>query len=254
MLIASWNVNSITVRLEAVLKWLENTKPDILCLQETKIVDNKFPTHAFEKAGYHCEFTGQPTYNGVAILAKSPLTNVEKHLAINKQDSQKRFIKADFHGTTIINTYVPNGQAVGSEKFAYKLDFLNTFKRYLSAKHKPSQSIIWCGDFNIAPEGIDTFDVAATDGEIMCSEPERSLLNEIKLWGFVDTFRQHNKGPGHFSWWDYRVGAFRRNMGYRIDHIWVSKPLTQSCTRAWIDKEPRKWERPSDHAPVLASF
>ncbi len=254
MIVASWNVNSITVRLESVLKWLNIAQPDILCLQETKSVDNKFPALAFQQVGYHSEFIGQPSYNGVAILSKLPLTDVEKHFEPEEVPSQKRFIKADYQGSTIINTYIPNGQALGSEKFSYKIDFLNTFERYLSAKYKPSQPIIWCGDFNIAPEGIDTFDIAQTDGQIMCSEQERALLERIKSWGFTDTFRQHNKEPGQFSWWDYRVGAFRRNLGYRIDHIWATETLSKTCNQSWIDIEPRKWERPSDHAPVLATF
>lgn len=254
MLIASWNVNSITVRLESVLKWLENVKPDVLCLQETKTIDDKFPAQAFEHLGYHSEFAGQPTYNGVAILAKTPLLNVEKHIEASGQDSPKRFIKAETNGSIIINTYVPNGQEVGSEKFAYKLEFLKTFKDYLSSKYKPSYRIIWCGDFNIAPAGIDTYNADLTDGQIMCSEKERSMLSQLHDWGFTDTFRLHNNESGQYSWWDYRVAAFRRNLGFRIDHIWATRPLAEFCTQALIDKEPRKWERPSDHAPVLAKF
>ncbi len=254
MLIATWNVNSITIRLEAVLRWLESTQPDVLCLQETKIIDAKFPSQAFAQAGYHSQFIGQPTYNGVAIISKQPLSNVEKYMENAESESQSRFIKAELNGSIIINTYVPNGQAVGSEKFFYKLQFLNTLKRYLLTKYQPSDHIIWCGDFNIAPHGIDTFDAIETDGQVMCSETERQLLAEIKNWGFVDTFRMHVPEAGHFSWWDYRMGAFRRNLGYRIDHIWASEPIAQFCQNALIDKEPRTSERPSDHAPVLANF
>ena len=254
MLVASWNLNSITVRLEAVLKWLESVQPDILCLQETKIVNNKFPAQAFQELGYYSEFTGQPTYNGVAILAKSPLTNVEKYVEAAGEESPKRFIKAEINGSIIVNTYVPNGQALGSEKFAYKLEFLELFKKYLASRYEPSHRIIWCGDFNIAPADIDTFDAELTKGQLMCSDIERSLLAELNDWGLIDTFRLHNKESGHYSWWDYRAGAFRRNLGYRIDHIWASKPLAEICTESLIDKNPRKTERPSDHAPVLARF
>jgi exodeoxyribonuclease-3 len=254
MLIASWNVNSITVRLEAVLRWLASVQPDVLCLQETKIVDEKFPALAFEQAGYHCAFAGQPTYNGVAILSKGSMTDIQKHLPIEENKKSERFIQANINALTIINTYIPNGQAVGSDKFIYKLSFLEALKKYFSNKCNLSQPFIWCGDFNIAPEEIDVYDPVATDGQIMCSQTERDLLEEIKNLGFTDTFRQHNAGPGHFSWWDYRVGAFRRNLGFRIDHIWASASLANACTKAWIDKEPRKWERPSDHVPVLTQF
>lgn len=254
MLIASWNVNSITVRLEAVLKWLAAVKPDVLCLQETKIIDEKFPVTAFQQCGYHCVFAGQPTYNGVAILAKTSLTDTKKHLPVAKGNNSQRFIQANVKRLTIVNTYVPNGQAIDSDKFVYKLNFLRALKKYLSTECNTRQPLVWCGDFNIAPEEIDTYDAAATAGQVMCSEVERTLLEEIKSLGFTDTFRLHTSAPGHFSWWDYRMGAFRRNLGFRIDHIWANISLAKSCTKAWIDKEPRKWERPSDHAPVLAEF
>ena len=185
---------------------------------------------------------------------KKPLTNVQKQIQTGSPDDAKRFIQANIENLTVINTYVPNGQEVGSEKFTYKLNFLNALEKYLSATFNPSQLIIWCGDFNIAPEEIDTYDALATAGQIMCSETERSLLSEIKNWGFVDTFRKDHLEPGHFSWWDYRMGAFRRNLGYRIDHIWATTDLAKHCAQSWIDKEPRKMERPSDHAPVLARF
>lgn len=254
VLIASWNVNSITVRLESVVKWLAAIQPDILCLQETKITDEKFPATAFDQCGYRSLFVGQPAYNGVAVLSRYPLTKIENHIAVDGGGSSKRFIHASIEKLAIINTYVPNGQAIGVEKFIYKLNFLHAFKKYLSEECDPSRPLIWCGDFNIAPEAIDTYDDAITSGQIMCSDAERSVLKEIKDWGFTDTFRMHNLGPGHFTWWDYRMGAFRRNLGFRIDHIWTSTPLANVCVKAWIDKEPRKWERPSDHAPVLAEF
>ncbi len=254
MIVASWNVNSITVRQEAVLKWLETAKPDVLCLQETKVINDKFPAAAFQQRGYYCDFVGQPSYNGVAILSKTPLLNVEKYIENTGDESAKRFIKGEIGNSIIINTYVPNGQTVGSDKFSYKLSFLEAVKTYLSTKYQPTEHIIWCGDFNIAPAGIDTYDAGLTDGLIMCSDSERHLLSELNNWGLIDTFRMLNQEAEHYSWWDYREGAFRRNLGYRIDHVWASQPLAKICTKAFIDKEPRKWDRPSDHVPVLAEF
>lgn len=253
MLVATWNVNSITVRLEAVLKWLQTNQPDVLCLQETKTVDEKFPAALFKEAGYFCEFAGQPTYNGVAILSKKPLLHIEKDLG-QPEEKSKRFIKAEVNDCIIINTYIPNGQALGSEKFNYKLQFIQWFKNYLNNKCHPSLPIVWCGDFNIAPAGIDTYDELVTAGQVMCSEEERIILSNLNDWGFIDTFRLHNKESGHYSWWDYRMGAFRRNLGYRIDHIWATRVLAGNTTKSSIDREPRKWERPSDHAPVITHF
>jgi exodeoxyribonuclease-3 len=245
MIVASWNVNSINIRLETVLSWLESTNPDVLCLQETKIVDEKFPRQVFENSGYQCVYVGQPSYNGVAILAKEELKNVKKYLPVEEDKKSERFIQADIKGVSIVNTYIPNGQSVGSEKFFYKLRFLESLKSHFSTQ---------CGDFNIAPGAIDVFDPIACEGQIMCSEQERLVLEELRNLGFVDTFRQHNSEPGHFSGWDYRMGAFRRNLGYRIDHIWASTSLAKNSSKAWIDKGPRKLERPSDHAPVLTEF
>jgi len=254
MIVASWNVNSINIRLETVLSWLASTKPDVLCLQETKIVDEKFPRQVFENSGYQCVYAGQPSYNGVAILAKEEPKNVLTYLPVEEDKKSERFIQADIKGITIINTYVPNGQSLGSDKFFYKLRFLESLKSHFSTQCNLSKPIIWCGDFNIAPGPLDVFDPVACDGQIMCSEQERAALEELRDLGFIDTFRQHNSEPGHFSWWDYRMGAFRRNLGYRIDHIWSSTSLADSCVKAWIDKGPRKLERPSDHAPVLTEF
>lgn len=254
MLVATWNINSINVRLEHIITWLTMTKPDVLCLQETKTIDEKFPSEAFNSLGYNCEFFGEKTYNGVAIIAKSPLTNVQKGFTAEAELASKRFLQATCGGITFLNTYIPNGQAVSSEKFFYKLAWLRSLKAHIENLDNLDKPVVWCGDFNIAPEDIDTFDAQATLGQIMCSDPEREALVQLKALGFVDAFRLHHKAAGYYSWWDYRVGAFRRNMGYRIDHIWISAALADKCPNCWIDKEPRSWERPSDHAPVIAEL
>jgi exodeoxyribonuclease-3 len=242
------------VRLEHVLTWLKSTKPDVLCLQETKTVDEKFPWQAFEKIGYSTSFFGEKTYNGVAIISCSPLTNIQKGFLEEMQGSSKRFIQADYKGITFLNTYIPNGQAVNSEKYSYKLSWLASLKRHIENLENFGSPIVWCGDFNIAPDDSDTFDAKETSGQIMCSAPERQALQELRALGFDDAFRLHQKDGGYYTWWDYRMGAFRRNLGYRIDHIWISQSLVTKCVQCWIDKEPRTWERPSDHAPVIAEF
>jgi len=254
MIIATWNVNSLTVRLEQLLDWMKDNKPNIICLQETKSVDEKFPGDRFESLGYHCEFFGEKTYNGVAIISDKPLGNIQKGFVGESPSSAKRLIGAEVDDIKILNTYIPNGQAVGSEKFFYKLNWLKSLNEHIEKAHKPAEPIIWCGDFNVAPEDIDIYDSLAMAGQIMRSEEERVALNGIRDWGFIDAYRLKEKGAGNFSWWDYRMGAFRRNMGFRIDHIWVTRPLADRCVRSWIDKAPRKLERPSDHAPVVAEF
>lgn len=254
MIVATWNVNSLTVRLEHLLAWIGENKPNIVCLQETKSVDEKFPEAAFSNIGYQCEFFGEKTYNGVAIVSDRPMQKVQKGFIGEAVASSKRFIEAEIDGIKILNTYIPNGQAVGSEKFAYKLEWLGALRQYIEKTHNPASPIVWCGDFNVALEDIDIYDAAAMAGQIMCSDEERSALKAFQQWGFVDAFRLHEQSAGHFSWWDYRMGAFRRNMGFRIDHIWVTRSLADRCLKAWIDKAPRKLERPSDHAPVVAEF
>jgi exodeoxyribonuclease-3 len=254
MLVATWNVNSIAVRLEHIFTWLETVKPDVLCLQETKTIDQKFPKDAFDKLGYSCEFFGEKTYNGVAIISTSPLTNIQKGFFQEADTASKRFLQADCRGITFLNTYIPNGQAVGCDKFSYKLAWLASLKIHIENLSITGKPVIWCGDFNIAPNEIDAFDAQASSGQIMCSEPEREALQQLKNLGFTDAFRLHQIEAGHYSWWDYRMGAFRRGMGYRIDHIWLSKELASQCLKCWIDKEPRSWTRPSDHAPVIAEL
>lgn len=254
MKIATWNVNSIGVRLPQVLEWLEGNRPDVLCLQEIKCVDEKFPTAAFNEAGYQAEIFGQPTYNGVAILSLSGQKDVVRGLHDDDHESQRRLIASTVGKVTVINVYVPNGSEVGSEKYRYKLEWLGRLRSMLDAHFKSGNPILLCGDFNIAPEDRDVHDPALWEGKILCSEQEREALGRISDWGFIDVVRKHRTESGLFSWWDYRGGGFRRNHGLRIDHLWATEQLASKSIDAWIDRIPRAMEKPSDHAPVVAEF
>jgi exodeoxyribonuclease-3 len=252
--IATWNVNSITAREPVVLRWLKEARPDVLCLQETKCTDEKFPRKNFEALGYRIEAHGQPTYNGVAILSRLPIEDVQRGFPGEEEGSHSRLIAATVGGVRVVNVYVPNGQSVGTEKFKFKLDWLARLRDYLNEHLWADDEALLCGDFNVAPEDRDVHDPDLWRGRILFSEPEKKAIRHVQEWGFTDAFRLHEPRPGFYSWWDYRAGGFRRNEGLRIDHVWVSEPLAERCRRAWIDKEPRGWERPSDHTPVVAEF
>lgn len=254
MKIATWNVNSISVRLPHVIDWLKEHRVDVLCLQETKCIDAKFPFTAFQDIGYNTEVYGQPTYNGVAIISLWPITEVQRGFIDDDFTSPRRLIAATVGDVRVISAYFPNGSAVGSDKYAFKLDWMQKLRQYLDAEYTPEQCLALCGDYNVAPEDRDVHDPAVWEGQVLVSPPEREVLQVIKDWGLVDTFRQHESAPGFYSWWDYRASAFRRNQGLRIDHVWASRPLADKCVAAWIDKIPRTLERPSDHAPVVAEF
>ncbi len=254
MKIATWNVNSVTARLPLVQKWLEAAGPDVLCMQETKCTDEKFPATAFAELGYQSESYGQRTYNGVAILSRVAAEDVERGFHDDEEGAHARLLAGTVEGVRIVNVYVPNGQAVGTDKYRFKLEWMKRLRNFFDRSYERSERVLLCGDFNVAPEELDVHDPDLWQGRILFSKRERAALAEIKRWGFEDAFRLHTKEGGHFSWWDYRQGSFRRNAGLRIDHIWVSVPLAERCTRAWIDTEPRGWERPSDHTPVVAEF
>lgn len=254
MKIATWNVNSILARLPVVTRWLDIVKPDVLCMQETKCTDDKFPVAEFQALGYECQIFGQQTYNGVAILTRGECQLSHRGYPGDDETMQSRLIGTTAGGINIVNVYIPNGQMVGSEKYAFKLDWMRRLRSFFDSHYDRNVPVLLCGDFNVAPEERDVHDPRLWQGRILFSEQERATLQEVKDWGFVDSFRLHTEEGGHFSWWDYRAGAFRRNMGLRIDHIWVSQPLAERSKRTWIDVEPRKWERPSDHAPVIAEF
>ncbi|MEP6483654.1 MAG: exodeoxyribonuclease III [Rudaea sp.] len=250
MKIATWNVNSLNVRRAHLRDWLAAASPDIVALQETKTEDVKFPRDEIRELGYHVVFSGQKTYNGVAILARQEPRDVVTDIQ-GLDDPQRRILAATVGAIRIVNLYVVNGQAVGSEKFAYKLDWLNKVRAFLDLEVQRHPQMIVMGDFNIAPEDRDVHDPAAWREQILCSTPERDALKAVLALGFHDSFRLFEQAEGHFSWWDYRQAAFRRNLGLRIDLILASEALRSRCRGVTIDRVPRTWERPSDHTPVI---
>jgi len=250
MKIASWNVNSLNVRLPHLSTWLGTHAPDVVALQETKLEDAKFPDGELAALGYRSVFAGQKTYNGVAILARDAPRDVVAEIP-GMADPQKRLIAATVGGVRIVNLYVVNGQAVGSEKFAYKLDWLARVRDWLAEEMQRHPHMVVLGDFNIAPQDRDVHDPAAWHEQVLCSTPERAALDRLLALGLNDTFRLFEQEAAQFSWWDYRQAGFRRNLGLRIDLILASHALRARCRAASIDRLPRSWERPSDHAPVL---
>jgi exodeoxyribonuclease-3 len=253
MKIASWNVNSLKVRLPQVLQWLEYAKPDVLALQEIKQVNEDFPLAEIQAAGYSAVCSGQKTYNGVAILSRAPLEDTATDID-GLDDPQRRILAATVGKLRILNLYVVNGQEVDSEKYHYKLEWLRHISAYIKAELQSHPQMVILGDFNITPEDRDVHDPEAWREKILCSTRERTALQSILALGFSDTFRRFEQAAGSFSWWDYRAAAFRRNLGLRIDLILASHALAERCRAAGIDKEPRSWERPSDHVPVWAEF
>ena len=250
----TWNINGIRARQEHLHNWLVNHSPDVLCLQETKIEDEKFPRDAIAEAGYHCAFAGQKAYNGVAILSRLPIEDVRIGFTGDNSEEQKRLIAATIGGVRVVNAYFPNGQALDSPKFPEKLDFYSKLRTYFDSLHQPSEPVVLVGDFNIAADARDVYDPEAMAGQIHFSEREHEALEHLRAWGFVDIFRKFVKDGGFYSWWDFRQAAFRRNMGLRIDHIWASEPLAERFTECWIAKEERAKEKPSDHAPVVGEY
>ena len=251
--IASWNVNSLKVRLGHVLDWLAAEKPDVFALQETKTVDENFPVEQIEAAGYRAAFAGQKTYNGVATLSLAPGEEIATELP-GLDDPQRRILASTIDGVRVLNVYVPNGQEVGSDKYAYKLDWLEKLRGYVAAELSRHPRLVVLGDFNIAPEDRDVHDPEAWRGKVLCSDPERAALGALLELGLSDLFRLFDQEERLFSWWDYRMLGFRRNHGLRIDLILGSQSLAEACTSCSIDKEPRRRERPSDHTPVVAEF
>ncbi|MGH8145390.1 MAG: exodeoxyribonuclease III [Rhodanobacteraceae bacterium] len=250
MRIASWNVNSLKVRLPHLEQWCREAQPDVLALQETKLADDRFPRAEIEALGYQVAYSGQKTYNGVAILAREPLQDVVAGVP-GFDDPQRRVLAATIGDVRIIDLYVVNGQSVGSEKYAWKLEWLRAVTDYLRAELQRHDKLVVLGDFNIAPDDRDVHDPDAWRGQILCSEPERAALRGILELGLVDSFRAFVEDAGHFSWWDYRQAAFRRNLGLRIDLVLASRGLRERMAAASIDRTPRTWERPSDHTPAV---
>ncbi|MDE2389075.1 MAG: exodeoxyribonuclease III [Betaproteobacteria bacterium] len=253
MKIATWNVNSLKVRLPQVIDWLQANQPDMLCLQETKLTDENFPVNEIAAAGYQSIFTGQKTYNGVAILSKQQgdevIAGIPKFV-----DEQKRVIAATYGDVRVISVYVPNGDTVESEKYGYKLRWLPALTEWLQQELRDYKKLAILGDFNIAPEDRDVYDPQLWQGKVLCSQPERAAFNDLLKLGLADSFRLFEQAEKSYTWWDYRMMAFRLNRGLRIDHILLSNELAGACVTCTIDKTVRKLERPSDHAPVMTEL
>jgi len=256
MRIATWNINGIKSRLGHVIEWCRTARPDVLCLQETKCPDTVFPHAKLRAAGFeHIAAHGEKSYNGVAILSKFPADEIERQLPGDADDTATRFLAATIRGLLVINVYVPHGTAIGTDKFQFKLDWIARLRRYLDKHHDPAGKVILCGDLNVAPHEMDVWNPRLWQNRPHFSKPEREAIHTLRKWGFVDVFRQFNGEPGEYSWWDnFRESSFTKNRGLRIDHIWTSPPMAELCTDCWIDCVPRGWEKPSDHAPVVAEF
>ncbi len=253
MKIATWNVNSLNVRLPHVLEWLASAEPDVLVLQEIKQVTEAFSEEAFKEAGYQAIASGQKTYNGVAVISRKPAVDYVTDFP-GFDDPQRRILASTIDGVRIINLYVPNGHSVGSEKYEYKLGWLAALRSFLEDELKTHGKLVVLGDFNIAPENRDVYDAEKWGDDILCSPAEREALAKVTSLGLTDVFRNFEQPAKTFSWWDYRAAGFRRNAGLRIDLILASDAMAATCQASYIDREPRTWERPSDHTPVIAEF
>lgn len=255
MLLATWNINGIRSRLEHVVKWTAAVRPDVLCLQETKCTDADFPVARFRSAGFeHIALNGQLSYNGVAILSRLPLDNIELRLPGDDNDLACRFVAATVGGLALVNVYVPHGTQVGSDKFDLKLAWMSRLRHYFDQRFENDENVILCGDLNVAPHEMDVWNPRQQQDKTHFSKPEREALLNIKKWGFVDVFRQYNHEGGEYSWWSHFHHDFEKNRGMRIDHIWASPPLAEKCLDCWIDRTPRGWDKPTDHAPVIADL
>jgi exodeoxyribonuclease-3 len=252
--LATWNVNSIRTRLPRLTAWLDVRRPDVVCLQETKVTDDQFPFDELRALGYEALVSGQQTYNGVAILARTAASEVTRRLPGEDDEAQRRFLVADVAGLRVMNVYGPNGQEVGSDKYAYKLDWYRRLHAFLAASAAAAHPIVLAGDLNIAPEDRDVWDPEKWRGQIMFSEPERRVFHDLLRWGFQDSLRLHREEGGLFTWWDYRAGAFHRGWGLRIDHVLLTPALAARCTAVEIDRDQRKGPKPSDHAPVVVTL
>lgn len=254
MKIAAWNVNSIRSRLDRLLAWLVKMEPDVVCLQEVKATDEVFPYEPLREAGYFAAVHGQKTYNGVAILSRSEPQDVECGLGDGVDDPQARLIAARVDDVHVISAYVPNGQSVGSEKWTYKLRWMRRLRDYLEGRFDASIPLLLCGDFNVARDDLDVANPAQWADSVLCHEDAREALEEILRWGLVDVVREQQPEGGVYSWWDYRRLAFPKNDGLRIDYVFATEPMAARCTHGEIDRDERKGKKPSDHAPVVASF
>jgi exodeoxyribonuclease-3 len=253
--IATFNANSVRARLPVIVDWLGKESPHVLCLQETKVQDADFPVQAFEDLDYHCVFRGQKAYNGVAVVSRKPPESVRFGFGDGDAGEEPRLLAATIGDLAIVNTYVPQGFAPESEKFQYKLLWLERLRAYFDRFYKPTSRLVWLGDFNVAPEAMDIYDPDRLLGRVGFHPEEHKALAAVKSWGFVDVFRKHEPGENMYSFWDYRIrNAVDRGLGWRLDHIWATPSMAQTSTRAWIDVAPRVSTRPSDHTFVVAEF
>lgn len=253
--VASFNANSIRNRLEVILDWMKQQDCDVVCVQETKVTDAEFPIAPIIEAGYHCAFKGQKTFNGVAIISRHELDDVQIGTGNELWDQEARIIRATVKGITVVNTYIPQGTSIDSPRFQYKIDWIRGMREYFNSSFTPNDPIVWVGDFNVAREPIDVYDPEGLYGGVCYSPEEHKALDYVKDWGFVDVFRKHHPDePRLYTFWDYRMLAFRRKLGWRIDHIWATRPLADKSIDSWIDIEPRRLEKPSDHTFITADF
>ena len=255
MIIATFNANGIRARLPILLDWIERETPDVLCIQETKVQDPDFPEAPFKEKGYHCAFKGQKSYNGVAILSKVVPEIVDIGLYKDNPDDEARLIMARIEGISVVNTYIPQGQDIASDKFQYKLNWFSDLLNYFTENFDPDSPLVWTGDFNVAIDPIDVYDPEKMIGSVCYHPKEHEAIKRIKDWGFEDVFRRHNPEPKQYTFWDYRIpNSLKRGLGWRIDHIWATLPLAEKSKTAWIDVEARRLPRPSDHTFLVAEF
>ncbi len=255
MKIATFNANGIRARLPILLEWIEKHHPDVLCIQETKVQDPDFPESAFKEKNYHCVYKGQKSYNGVAIISKSVPETVDIGLYKEDPDEEARLIMARIEGVSVVNTYIPQGQDPDSEKFQYKLDWFSGLLHYFTHHFDPESPLVWTGDFNVALEPIDVYDPEKLLGSVCYHPKEHTAARKVKDWGFEDVFRRHNSEPKQYTFWDYRIpNSVKRGLGWRIDHIWATRPLAEKSKTAWIDIDARLLPRPSDHTFLVAEF
>jgi exodeoxyribonuclease-3 len=254
MKLATWNVNSIRAREERLLRWLGKHEPDVLCLQELKVTDDAFPLLPIQSLGYHAAVHGQKTYNGVAVLSRAESADVERGFGDGGDDAQSRLVTARVGSVHVVSAYVPNGSEVGSDKWAYKMEWMKRLRAWLDRRFAKSDLVALGGDFNVAPEARDVHDPAEWEPSVLFHPEARAALEDVRAWGLVDAFRQHHEGPGFYTWWDYRRLAFPKGRGLRIDHVFLSAPLAAKCVSALIDRDERKGQQPSDHAPVVVEL
>jgi exodeoxyribonuclease-3 len=255
MKVATYNANSIRARLPIILAWLAKEQPDLLCIQETKVQESEFPPDEIRAAGYHVVFRGQKAYAGVAVISREPLQDVVFGFDDGGEPDEARLIRARYDGIFVVNTYVPQGQSVDSPQFQYKLEWLGRLRRLFERHYSPADPILWMGDFNVAPEPIDVHNPEGLKNHVDFHPLARQALERVREWGWVDLLRKFHPDERIYTFWDYRVrGAIERGLGWRVDHIWATRPLAEKCTRCWVDMEPRLADKPSDHTVLAAEF